>query len=405
MEQWWVKAAPLAEKAAIAAVEQGKTQLRPRAVDEDVHALDDQHQATGASRASCGGAIASRPGTATRAARSRSSRTDLASVRALRQASSRQDDDILDTWFSSALWPFSTLGWPDKTRELTTFYPNNVLVTGPDIIFFWVARMMMMGLHFMGKVPFRIVYLTSIVTDENGDKMSKTKGNVIDPLDVVHGATLEQLLERADERTRRPTRRRRPSRSTFGKGIAADGRRRAAVRARRANTGSARIRLSIERVEELPQLHQQAVERVAVRADEPRRLRPRALRGAARDAGRARGARHAGALDPVAAAGARRRTSTPRSRLPLQRRGERDLPLRVGRAVRLVHRAREAARCTSPRTPASRSRRSAPRAATSCRACSRTCSRRRCGCSTRSRRTSPRRSGRSCRSRRSCRAR
>src|SRR5204863_18020 len=80
----------------------------------------------------------------------------------------RQDEDILDTWFSSALWPFSTLGWPEKNRALTAFYPNNVLVTGPDIIFFWVARMMMMGLHFMGKVPFRTVYLTSIVTDETG---------------------------------------------------------------------------------------------------------------------------------------------------------------------------------------------------------------------------------------------
>src|SRR5258708_22085316 len=110
-----------------------------------------------------------------------------------------QDEDILDTWFSSALWPFSTLGWPDKTRQLATFYPNNVLVTGPDIIFFWVARMMMLGLHFMAKVPFRTVYLTSIVTDENGAKMSKTKGNVIDPLDVVHGATLETLLKRVDE--------------------------------------------------------------------------------------------------------------------------------------------------------------------------------------------------------------
>src|SRR5206468_8226215 len=104
----------------------------------------------------------------------------------------------LDTWFSSGLWPFSTLGWPDKSRALATFYPNNVLVTAPDIIFFWVARMMMMGIHFMGKVPFRTVYLTSTVTDENGNKMSKTKGNVIDPLDVIHGATLEQLVERAD---------------------------------------------------------------------------------------------------------------------------------------------------------------------------------------------------------------
>src|SRR5262249_27618164 len=96
------------------------------------------------------------------------------------------------------LWPFSTLGWPEKTRELATFYPNNVLVTAPDILFFWVARMMMMGLYFLGKVPFRTVCLTSIITDESGVKMSKTKGNGIDPLDIVHGATPEQLVERAD---------------------------------------------------------------------------------------------------------------------------------------------------------------------------------------------------------------
>ena len=110
----------------------------------------------------------------------------------------RQDEDVLDTWFSSALWPFSTLGWPEDTRELKAFYPNAVLVTGPDIIFFWVARMMMMGLHFIGKVPFRAVYLTPIVTDENGDKMSKVKGNVIDPLDIVYGATLEKLVAGAE---------------------------------------------------------------------------------------------------------------------------------------------------------------------------------------------------------------
>jgi valyl-tRNA synthetase len=94
----------------------------------------------------------------------------------------RQDEDVLDTWFSSALWPFSTMGWPDRTRTLETFYPTSVMETGHDIIFFWVARMMMMGLHFMGEVPFRVVYLHPMVRDEKGQKMSKTKGNVIDPL-------------------------------------------------------------------------------------------------------------------------------------------------------------------------------------------------------------------------------
>ena len=98
----------------------------------------------------------------------------------------KQEDDVLDTWFSSALWPFSTLGWPDKTDDLAKFYPTNLLVTGFDIIFFWVARMMMMGLHFMGNVPFKDVYIHALVRDEKGYKMSKTKGNVIDPMDVIN---------------------------------------------------------------------------------------------------------------------------------------------------------------------------------------------------------------------------
>ncbi|WP_294642219.1 valine--tRNA ligase [uncultured Aureimonas sp.] len=97
----------------------------------------------------------------------------------------RRDEDVLDTWFSSALWPFSTLGWPDKTPELATYYPTNVLVSGFDIIFFWVARMMMMGLHFTGQEPFGTVYMHALVRDKNGAKMSKSKGNVVDPLDLI----------------------------------------------------------------------------------------------------------------------------------------------------------------------------------------------------------------------------
>jgi valyl-tRNA synthetase len=97
----------------------------------------------------------------------------------------KRDEDVLDTWFSSALWPFSTLGWPEDTAELKRFYPNNVLVTGFDIIFFWVARMMMMGLYFRHEIPFRDVYIHALVRDEKGAKMSKSKGNVVDPLDLV----------------------------------------------------------------------------------------------------------------------------------------------------------------------------------------------------------------------------
>ncbi|GER07744.1 hypothetical protein JCM17843_20540 [Kordiimonadales bacterium JCM 17843] len=97
-----------------------------------------------------------------------------------------RDEDVLDTWFSSALWPFSTLGWPEDTPDVKRFYPTATLVTAFDIIFFWVARMMMSGLHFMNEVPFKDVYITSLVRDEKGDKMSKSKGNVIDPLDFIN---------------------------------------------------------------------------------------------------------------------------------------------------------------------------------------------------------------------------
>jgi valyl-tRNA synthetase len=107
------------------------------------------------------------------------------------------DPDVLDTWFSSALWPFSTQGWPDKTPALAKFYPASDLETGYDILFFWVARMIMFGLHFMGKAPFRRVLLSGLIVDETGDKMSKVKGNVIDPLDLVRGSTFTDMVEKS----------------------------------------------------------------------------------------------------------------------------------------------------------------------------------------------------------------
>jgi valyl-tRNA synthetase len=107
-----------------------------------------------------------------------------------------QDEDVLDTWFSASLWPFASLGWPKSSREYNKYFPTSLLVTGFDIIFFWVARMMMMSIEFTDKIPFKDVYVTGLIRDENGQKMSKSKGNIIDPLDLVYGISLEDLVKK-----------------------------------------------------------------------------------------------------------------------------------------------------------------------------------------------------------------
>jgi valyl-tRNA synthetase len=227
-DQWYVRIAPLAEPA-IKAVEDGRTRFVPESWSKEYFQWMHKIQDWCVSRQLWWGhqipAWYDESGNIY-VARSQAEAEGQARSKLGRDVELTRDEDVLDTWFSSALWPFSTLGWPEQTAALQTFYPTSVLVTGFDIIFFWVARMMMMGLKFAGDVPFRDVYITGLIRDEHGDKMSKSKGNSIDPIDLVDGIDLESLVAKRISGMMQPHLRDRIEKATrkqFPNGIPAHG--------------------------------------------------------------------------------------------------------------------------------------------------------------------------------------
>ncbi|MBS1111652.1 MAG: valyl-tRNA synthetase, partial [Anaeromyxobacteraceae bacterium] len=320
-DQWYVKIEPLA-RPAIAAVEEGRTRFIPEGWTNTYMAwMRNIHDWCISRQLWWGHQIPAWYCPSGHATVSRSTPESCATCgeRALHQDDDVLDTwfssalDVLDTWFSSALWPFSTLGWPDRTKELETFYPTSVMETGHDIIFFWVARMMMMGIHFMGDVPFRTVFLHPMVRDEKGQKMSKTKGNVIDPLDITGKYGADAL------------------RFTLAALTSAQGRDIKLAKDRIEGFG-ARHQARQGPHRGLPRLRQQALERHPVRAHEPG--------GRARAVPRRRAGRLPGR--PVAAGPARTCGEWDGGRagsLPLRRGGQHRLPVLLERSLRLVHRA------------------------------------------------------------------